>query len=131
MAGGWRHSAKVGKIEAKQRDEASPESPGFTWAPDERRLNVWLCNKEKDVLSPDTGPCWQRTQPCLRHPGMCQALSGCFAPSEVSQQFGKVDVATVPILLMRKLRLAGDLQHTCDRVRDGGQPVQRPYSFQP
>lgn len=33
------------------------ESPGFTWAPDERGLNVWLCNKEKEVLSPDTGPC--------------------------------------------------------------------------
>ena len=110
-------------MEAKQRDETSLESLGFTWAPDERRLSVWLCNKEKDVLSPETGLCWQRTQPCLRHPGMCPALSGCFAASEVSQQFGKVDIATVPILLMRKLRLAGDLQPTCDRVRDGGQPV--------
>lgn len=46
-------------------------APGFTWAPDELGPGVWLCNKEKNVLSPDTGPHWQKPQACLRRPGMC------------------------------------------------------------
>lgn len=58
-------------------------APSLTWAPDEQGPGVWLCKKENNALRPDTGPHWWRTQPCLRHPGMCEALRGCFAPSGI------------------------------------------------
>lgn len=45
VAGGWRHSAKVGKIEAKQRD-GHLRSPGVHMGPQMSADSMWLCNKE-------------------------------------------------------------------------------------
>ena len=106
-------------------------APSFTWAPDELGPGVWLCNKENNVLSPDTGPHWRRTQPCLRHPGMCEALRGCFAPSGIltaAWQGGHCPYAHFP----------DEETNACPRSpacmgqsHGGGWSVRRPCPLQP